>query len=106
VEKSGIWLRHCPSDGSVLRTQETGARFEAGWDVEPPPHLSVDFRRWDPSWIPRFPFRRLPSDRAEVPIVLFEMRSLGTMQLSLLPPSDWRLWWNVPVINVRPLFSL
>jgi hypothetical protein len=46
------------------------------------PHLSVDFRRWDPSWIPGFPFGRLPSDRAEVPIVSFEMCSLGTM----LPP--------------------
>ena len=29
-------LRHCPGDGSVLRTQKTGARFEAGWDVGPP----------------------------------------------------------------------
>jgi len=77
-------LRHCPGDGSVLRTQETGARFEAGWDVEPPIYPST-FRRWDRSWIPGFPFRHLPSDRAEVPIVLFEMCSLGTMQLSPLP---------------------
>jgi hypothetical protein len=26
-------------------------------------HLSVDFRRWDPSWIPGFPFGRLASDK-------------------------------------------
>jgi hypothetical protein len=31
---------------------------------------------------PRFPFGRLPSDRPEVPIVLFETPELGTM----LPP--------------------
>src|SRR5947209_7953333 len=30
---------------------------------------------------PRVPFGRLPSDRPEVPIVLFEMPELGTMSL-------------------------
>ena len=77
-------LRHCPGDGSVLCTQDTDTRFEAGWDVGPS-HLSVDFRRWDPSWIPGFPFGRLSSDRPEVPIVLFEMPELGTMLRSPAP---------------------
>ena len=48
-------------------------------------HLSVDFRRWDPSWIPGIPFGRLPSNRPEVPIVLFEMRELETMLPFPLP---------------------
>jgi hypothetical protein len=59
-------LGHCLGDGSVLRIQETDARFKAGRDVgtpPPPPNLSVDFRRWDPSWIPGFPFGRLASDK-------------------------------------------
>ena len=46
---------------------------------------SVDSRRWDPSWILGFPFGHLPSDRSEVPIVLFEMPELGTMLRSPAP---------------------
>jgi hypothetical protein len=45
---------------------------------------SVEFRRWDPSWIPGFPFGLLPFDRPEVSIVLFEMPELGTI---LSPPA-------------------
>ena len=48
-------------------------------------HLSIDFRRWDPSWIPGIPFGRLPSNIPEVPIVLFEMRELETMLPFPLP---------------------
>jgi hypothetical protein len=37
-------LRHCPGDGSVLHTQETGARFEAGWDGSPRSLWAPPFR--------------------------------------------------------------